>query len=137
MSKKTLMRARVFVVVTRDGAIGLGNFEYPVWHKTEKEDFLNILGLHPEYGEIPITGDEDARNVVGDFQHHEIVDKLIRGVFGEGRKRSLRQIAVAVRRSIHTVHTHLRKHHDKEVKRRGYCERWRRIKSPHDATITD
>lgn len=125
-----------FLVVTKRGAIGVGNFDYPSWHKTEEEDLLNVFNLKPEYGEIPRTGKEDARNIVGDFEHHSIIEKRIKGVFGEGQKRSMRRIMDAVHRSVQTIHSHI-KDHNEQVKKQGYCERCRRIKSPHASVETE
>ncbi|MBA7496183.1 hypothetical protein ES702_06781 [subsurface metagenome] len=125
-----------FVIVTKRGAIGVGTFPFPSWHKIEKEDLLDVFKLKPEYGEIPRTGKEDARNIVGDFEHHNIIEKRIKGVFGEGRKRSMRRIMDAVHRSVQTIHSHI-KDHNEQVKKQGYCERCRRIKSPHASVETE
>ena len=126
----------VFVVVNKRGAIGVGNFDYPKFHKEENENLLKEFGLNPEYGEIPKYGDEDARNVVGDFEHHDIIVKRIDGVFGEGKKKSMRQIGVAIGRSSKTIHDHITDH-NRQVATTGECPRCRRIGSPHATTRTE
>lgn len=126
----------VFVILSKRGAIGVGNFDFPPWHKVEDEDLLDEFKLKPEYGEIPITGEEDARNIVGDSEHHDMVKYRLDGVFGEGRKRSIRNISEAIHRSTQTVHKHL-KEHSRQVRKSGECERCRRISSPHSKTETD
>lgn len=122
-----------FVVISNRGHIGLGNFDYPPWHKTEREDILRKLRIVPEYGEIPRVS-EDARNVVGDFEHHDIIAKRIDGV--DGKKGTIRKIANAVNRSTQTVHTHIAEH-NRQVRRHGFCERCRRIKSPRAREIAE
>lgn len=34
-----------FIIITRRGSIGIGYFEYPKWHKKEKEDIIGKVGL--------------------------------------------------------------------------------------------
>lgn len=127
----------VFVVISNRGHIGLGNFEYPSWHKKEQENLLQTFRIVPEYGEIPDYGD-DARNTVNDFEHADIIIKRIDGVnvAGSWKKGTIRRIGDTVGRSTHTVHTHIKEHNQK-VRRFTFCDRCRRIKSPYARSVTD
>jgi hypothetical protein len=40
-----------FVVLSKNGAIGIGEFPEIPWHKRENEDLLSILGIKATYGE--------------------------------------------------------------------------------------
>ncbi|NIQ07638.1 MAG: hypothetical protein GWO20_18545, partial [Candidatus Korarchaeota archaeon] len=45
------MPPQYFIMVSRTGALGLGEFPYPEWHKREKENILKAVGIKVEYGE--------------------------------------------------------------------------------------
>ena len=45
------MHPREFAVLSRTGAIGIGYFEYPYWHKEAKENLLKLLDIRVEKSE--------------------------------------------------------------------------------------
>jgi hypothetical protein len=49
-----------FLVLTREGSIGIGAFSPIPWHKQEGEDILKAVGIKREVGETPELG-EDRR----------------------------------------------------------------------------
>lgn len=114
-----------FVVVSGRGPIGVGSFEYVKWHKKEKDDLLTELKITPKYGEVPYYGN-DTRNWVTDPEHVGIIEKRRRG----GDRSSMHKIAEDVKRSAHTVQTHI-KNHNAEIRKRGYCLKCRRMRDPY------
>jgi hypothetical protein len=104
-----------FIMVTRSGALGLGEFSYPQWHKREKEDILASVGVKVEYGEVLKEAvSRGTFKTVGDLEHVEIVRLHIE------EKLSFRLIAERLKRSSRTPCVHL-KLHDEAVKRSGFC----------------
>lgn len=108
-----------FALVSKTGTIWKGYFEYPYWHKKEKENLLSDLGIQLEYGEQIDYGDKGQ---VSDFEHEEII-RL--------RKSGVSQIKVAEqkKRSSRTIWSNTDKH-NKDIDSLGYCERCKRLKSP-------
>jgi hypothetical protein len=45
------MRPQFFYIVSKSGALGVGELSYHQWHKEEKENILKKAGLKIEYGE--------------------------------------------------------------------------------------
>jgi hypothetical protein len=45
------MKPQNFFIITRKGALGLGEFPFHDWHKAEKENILKAVGIKVEYGE--------------------------------------------------------------------------------------
>lgn len=41
-----------FILVSHSGAVGYGVFDFPPWHKMERENILNSVGVKVEYGEV-------------------------------------------------------------------------------------
>jgi len=48
------MKPQYFFIITRKGALGLGEFPFHDWHKREKENILKAVGIKVEYVE-PLT----------------------------------------------------------------------------------
>jgi len=96
------MKPNQFVLITDSGAIGIGNSDYPAWHKEEKEDLVNELGIELQHGPIPDYGNE-RRNTVSDFEHVEIVKKY-------AELKSMQKVAKALGRSPATVKAHIDVH---------------------------
>lgn len=111
-----------FAVVSNRGPIGIGKFDYVEWHKREKDDLINELGLRFERGEVPDYGDK-ARGWLSDHEHGDIITRRQSGT-------SMHRIAEEIHRSPYTVNSHIKKHNQAVQSKRGYCIKCRRIKHP-------
>jgi hypothetical protein len=109
-----------FFLLTRTGAIGYGNFGYPSWHKTERENILDILGISVEYGEELNYGVDKGRfQTIGDKEHARIITLHEEGL-------GMIKIAQKLGRSSASVEHHIRQHKE-VVEREGFCRRCRRV----------
>ena len=118
-----------FIIVARGGAVGLGEFPYPSWHKRERENILRAVGVKVEYGEPLVEGEyKGTYRTVGDLEHAEIIRLYIE----EGL--SMPKIAEALGRSSRTIQTHIHKH-NRAVERSGFCPACRRARSPYEASL--
>jgi len=114
------MKPETYIVLSRRGSIGIGKFEYPWWHKTEKEDIINLLGIKISHGE-PIDYGK-AKHHVDDFEHAAIIENYLK--LGSQAK-----VAKTHQRSSRTIYNEITKHnHDIEIK--GSCNRCKCIQSP-------
>ena len=118
-----------FIVVAGIGALGLGEFPYPAWHKEEGENILDAVGIKVEHGEPIETGEyRGTFKTVGDKEHSEFVRLYIE----EGL--SVDRIAERLKRSSRTPHKHI-KQHNKAVGRSGFCPACRRVKSKYEGEV--
>jgi len=119
------MPAPYFIIVSRNGALGLGEFPELEWHKKEKEDIAKACGLKVEYGEELDYGKyRGAFKTVSDEEHVQIIDSYF-------SKKSQGIIAKEMKRSSATISGHIRSH-DEAIDRLGYCMRCRRMRGKHD-----
>ena len=93
-----------FVLITDSGAIGIGRFDYPTWHKEEKEDLVRKLGISISYGDVPDYGNP-RRNTVSDFEHKQIVKAY-------EELKSMAKVGKLLGRSPATVKRHIDIHND-------------------------
>lgn len=111
----SMMQARpqAFMLTTGRGAVGFGKFDYPLWHKEEKENILKSTSIEVKRTEEAVP--EDRRYAMGDFEHAEVIAKY-------KELQSMGKVAKALVRSPATIHKHLTLH-NKEVKVRKKCSR--------------
>jgi hypothetical protein len=103
-----------FFIISKTGALGLGSFPMPPWHKQEKEDILKNVGIEVEYGEVLKTSqDKGAFKTVSDKEHEQIIKLYVDGL-------SYETIATQLGRSSRTPLMHVRIHNG-DVERNGYC----------------
>jgi hypothetical protein len=113
------MKPHQFVVLTRQGSLGVGIFPEVRWHKKEREDILRLVGVEVEHGEeIDYGQPRGSYRTIGDEEHVEIIELYHLGV--EGRQLGMGKIADSMKRSPATVRRLIIKH-DGAVDRRGYC----------------
>ena len=68
------MKPQNFFIITRKGALGLGNFSFHEWHKAKKENILKAVGIKVEYGEELNEGEYRVTfRTVSDSEHSEMV----------------------------------------------------------------
>jgi hypothetical protein len=116
------MPVKNFFVVSKSGALGIGEFPFPSWHKREKENILHELDIHIEYGEPLKEGENKGTfRTVGDSEHADIVK-----LYSEGY--GYESIAQQLNRSSRTPLVHIRAHND-TVHRLGYCPICKRVGS--------
>ena len=123
------MPPQYFVMISKTGALGLGEFLYPEWHKKEKENILSNVGIKVEYGEQTFDGEyKGTFRTVGDKEHAEIVRLYVEEELG------FNKIAEVLGRSSRTPLTQIQKH-NKAVERSGFCTSCRRLKSKYENKI--
>jgi len=114
--------AHRFAVITQAGAIGYGIFPELEWHKKEKENILDELGLKIDYGEILQESIlKGTYNTVSDKEHVQII------MLYHDEGLAMGKIAEKLKRSPHTPNVHIRSH-DAQVKRSGFCAACKRAK---------
>jgi hypothetical protein len=125
----------VFILLTKKGGVGHGTFEYPYWHKEEKENILDILDIEVRYGMAINYGDRHKQ--VGDFEHVDI----IRARIADGKaSTSMQQLAEGGTYSFSDKEIKLQHRstatikkvvsdHNKDLKAVGYCPICRRAKA--------
>jgi hypothetical protein len=122
------MEPQFFLIVSRGGSIGLGEFKEVSWHKREKEDILKVVGVKCEYGELVEKGEYRGRyQTVGDAEHAEIIRLYVEDGL------SINRIAERLSRSTKTVWSHIQAHNS-GVERSGFCPSCRRVKSDCEST---
>jgi hypothetical protein len=111
-----------FIIMSQTGALGLGEFPYHTWHKEEKENIVDAVGLKVEYGESLREGENKGTfKTVGDKEHSEIVRAYIEGS-------GMQKIADQMNRSTRTIQKHILDHNS-AVKRSGFCALCKRTNS--------
>jgi hypothetical protein len=106
-----------FILLTNEGNLGIGYFEYPKWHKEEKENIMYNLGIESQK-----LCQEPTKGInVSILEHAKIIETY-------KRNKSLRKVAAIVSREHHTVQKHINLHND-TIKEVGYCLECRTAKS--------
>jgi hypothetical protein len=114
-----------FVVVTKNGAIGYGVFPEIPWHKQEREDILNNLGMTVEHGEMLEMGiEKGSYKTVGDKEHAEIIRVYVEENIG------MVKVAEKLGRASRTASIHI-DGHNSSVARTGFCPACKRVKSSY------
>jgi hypothetical protein len=119
------MPQQYFIMVTRSGALGLGEFPYNPWHKEEKEDILSNLGIKVNYGELL----EEAKSrgtylTVSDKEHVDIIRLHVE------ENKGAAAIAETLHRSSRTPLLHIQAH-NKAVERSGFCGACKRARGQY------
>jgi len=114
-----------FVIVTKNGAIGYGVFPEVMWHKQEREDILENLGMKVDYGEVLEVGiSKGTYKTVGDKEHTEIIELYM------SENLSMVKIGEKLNRSARTAKMHIDSH-NAAVKRAGFCAPCKRVDSSY------
>jgi len=117
-------------MVTRKGALGLGQFPEVPWHKRERENILRAVGLKVEHGEqIEYAETRGVYKTVGDQEHLDIIEAYFEPL-------SMGKIAKKLDRSAATVHAQIHSH-DESIVKVGYCVECKRLKGKHEAEKTE
>lgn len=116
-----------YIVLTDKGSIGYGYFPEVSWHKRERENILDSVGVDVNFGDAPLKRGKyrGTYNTVGDSEHCEIIRLYV----DEGL--NMHQVAATLKggRSTGTVLGHIHKHND-SVRRSEFCPTCKRANSP-------
>jgi hypothetical protein len=120
------MPKKNFVIISKSGALGLGNFPYHAWHKEEKENILASVGIKVEYGEPVEQGQSRGRRgtTIGDREHSMLIEMYISGL-------SMNKINKQTKRSTKSISDHIHAH-NRSIERSGFCASCRRVRSKHE-----
>jgi len=119
------MPPQYFCIVTRKGALGLGEFPELPWHKKEKENILHSVGIKVESGDRIDYGESKGTfKTVGDEEHVKIVSLYL-------EDKSMGDVAKELNRSRATIHSQIHSH-NQAIEKQSYCPKCRRIKGTHD-----
>ena len=125
------MKPKNFFIITRKGALGLGDFSFHEWHKREKENILKSVGIKVEYGEELNEGEyRGTFRTVSDKEHAE----MIRLYIEEGL--SYEKIAEQFNRSSRTPLLHIQKH-NQSILKGGFCVCCKKVKSSLESKSID
>jgi ParB family chromosome partitioning protein len=114
-----------FVILSKNGAVGTGEFEEIPWHKKEREDILRETGITVTYGEQVFVGEERGRyRTIGDREHAEIIRIYVEEGIGMGK------VADRLRRSSKAVMDHIQDH-NRYLQSAGACPICSRVKGPY------
>jgi len=124
------MPPQYFIIVSRKGSVGLGEFKEIPWHKRERENILRAVGVHVEYGEPIMKGAyRGTFKTIGDEEHAEIISLYLQGL-------GMNKIAEKLKRSTKSIRDHIMKH-NWAVDRSGFCPACRRVRSPHENELAE
>jgi hypothetical protein len=74
------MPSQFFIILSRKGSVGMGEFKEILWHKQERENILKAVGVSVEYGEPIEKGQyRGTHSTVGDPEHAEIIRLCVEG----------------------------------------------------------
>jgi len=121
------MPPQYFLMVTTQGALGLGTFPCPPWHKQERENILKSVGLRVEHGDrIEYGKSRGAYRTVGDQEHTNIINNYL------DEDLSMGKIAKKLNRSAATIYTQIHVHNE-SIEKQGFCAECRRLNGKHEA----
>jgi energy-coupling factor transporter ATP-binding protein EcfA2 len=104
-----------FVIMSRQGSIGVGAFSEIPWHKQEREDLLRSLDIRIEHSEELKYGEERGTfKTIGDEEHTEILKLYLNNKLSMGKIASLKD------RSPASVKGQIDRHNE-AIKRVGFC----------------
>jgi hypothetical protein len=109
------MQPSIFALLTSQGSIGYGNFDYPRWHKEERENILFKLNIDVQHlGDM----ERDLGYTVGLIEHAKIIESYM-------ENSSMSKTAALANRSKATVWSEVKIHNDSiaEVGRCLECQK--------------
>ncbi len=116
-----------FAILTSKANIGLGDFDYPQFHKIPGEDLMQQFDIRPEFGDVIELSDSQT---VGDAEHAEMMKLYIEDEL------SMQRVAAIVNRSSGTVMGHINRH-NMGIARKKVCMKCKRVNSGFETTWID
>jgi hypothetical protein len=112
------LKPQTFVMLTTQGNLSYGRFEYPAWHKEEKENILKELGI-----EISSLSEKIGQGVnVGVLEHSDLITTY-------NELNSQGKVAAKFNRSKSTVCEQI-KLHNANIAEVGFCLECHATKNP-------
>jgi len=121
------MPAEQFIVLSRRGALGVGRFDCPYWHKNEHENLRKLFAIdlkHDKDETKDLTKDTGLH--VNDNTHAGIIRDRFEKKTKKGKVLSMGAIAFSLGRSSKTIHDQICYHND-AVTGVGECPRCKRV----------
>lgn len=104
-----------FVIMSRQGSIGLGAFSEVPWHKNEHEDLLRKLDIKIDHSdEIKHGQDKGTFKTIGDEEHVEILKLYL------GDSLGMAKVAALKDRSSASIKAQI-DNHNAAIQRVGFC----------------
>lgn len=133
-----------FVVATKKGGLGNGRYQYPYWHKEERESMLDIFNIQIEYSDGVNYGDKGYAPV-SDFEHGSIVRIRVycrtkSGMMGMGKIAKGGTFKIGTeklemkKRSPKTIQEEIHQH-NADIEAKGQCRICSRIHLEEESTI--
>jgi hypothetical protein len=119
------LKPSVFLLTTGKGAVGFGKFDYPTWHKEERENVLKSAGIEVKDSEQTLP--EERRYGIGDFEHSKIVSAYLE------KKEGMGKISQELQRSSETILRHIQRH-NLAVESQGECSKCHHANSAYNKT---
>lgn len=114
------MKPAVFVLLSSQGNMAVGKFQYPEWHKAEQENILFKLDIDIQY-----CGQSKERlSNVSMMEHVQIIETYC-------EQKSMHKTAAVLRRSTSTIQAQSALH-NKTIAEVGYCIECRQGQGKHD-----
>ena len=114
----------VFVLLTSYGAIGIGKFDKPSWHKEERENILFELNIDPVYLDV----DRMALGPNVTPSEHALIMRAYSDL------KSMGKVAAKLQRSKDTIQRAI-KRHNSTIEECGYCLECHNCKEPLEKTV--
>jgi hypothetical protein len=130
-----------FIIATKKGGLGHGNFQLPYIHKGTHEDFLTLFNIEIKYGD-KINYADKGNNHTSDFEHVDIMKVRIAKGIGtaaiakggtfdiDGKTMTLQK------RSGRTVYQQILKH-NQDIDTSGSCHICKRLDQQEQSTTRD
>jgi hypothetical protein len=103
------LKPQTFIMLTTQGNIARGRFEYPLWHKEEKENIMLKLGIDIEY----LGKEKEQSHNVAPIEHSNIITAY-------KEHKSMGKVAAKLNRSKDTIKRQIDLHNSNIVEV-GYC----------------
>jgi hypothetical protein len=118
------MPINAFIILSKKGTVGRGEFDCPPWHKKEKEDLFRMFDIVPEYKDALDL--ETSRGRINDTEHVKIVTARKEGL--NGKSISFPKLAGRCARSMSAVYSIVVRHNT-EIDTNGFCSVCKRMNS--------
>lgn len=112
------VRKKAFALKTHSGAVGFGKFDYPPWHKEEKENILRTTGIEVKRAKQVLP--DNMRYGITDMQHADIITRYV-------ELQSMAKVGGDLGRSPASIKNHIDRH-NMSINRFGECPKCRHAK---------
>ena len=111
-----------FIILSKKGTVGRGEFDCPPWHKKEKEDLFRMFDIVPEYKDSLDL--ETSHGRINETEHVKIVKAKREGI--NGKSISFPKLAGVCARSMSAVYAVVVRH-NQEIDSNKFCSVCKRM----------